>query len=84
MSEGWKRAFLSACRKANLENLRFHDIRHPFVTRKVKEGHDYKRIMAITGHKIFATFQRYNNPSEEDVREVVAVSPPGMLHKASR
>lgn len=83
MSEGWKRAFLSACRKAGLEDFRFHDLRHTFVTRKVKEGHDYKRIMAITGHKTFATFQRYNNPSEEDVREVVAVPLQRMVQKGS-
>src|SRR5712691_2509676 len=72
MSEGWKRAFQTACRKAEIEGLHFHDIRHTFVTRKVREGWDYKRIMAITGHKTFAVFQRYNNPSEEDVKEVVA------------
>src|SRR5262249_33449708 len=46
MSEGWKRAFRTACQNAKIENLRFHDIRHTFVTRKVREGWDYKRIMA--------------------------------------
>jgi hypothetical protein len=30
--------------------------------------------MAITGHKTFAVFQRYNNPSEEDLKAVVANS----------
>jgi len=52
--------------------LRFHDLRHTFVTRKVKEGWDYKRIMAITGHSTFAVFQDYNNPSDEDIKEVVS------------
>ena len=84
MSGGWKRAFLSAGKRAGIENLRFHDIRHTFVTRKVEEGHDYKRIMAITGHKTFAAFQRYNTPSEEDVSEVVATPPPVMVQKGSR
>jgi integrase len=83
MSEGWKRAFQTACRKAEIEGLHFHDIRHTFVTRKVREGWDYKRIMAITGHKTFAVFQRYNNPSEEDVKEVVAAPPPVMVQKGS-
>jgi hypothetical protein len=31
--------------------------------------------MAITGHKTFTVFQRYNNPSEEDLREVVNGAP---------
>ena len=56
-------------------DLRFHDLRHTFVTRKVREGWDYKRIMAITGHKTFAVFQRYNNPSEEDIKAVVLENP---------
>src|SRR5262245_14912911 len=64
--------FHAACRRAGLQDLHFHDLRHTFVTRKVREGWDYKRIMAITGHKTFATFQRYNNPSEEDLKAVVA------------
>jgi integrase len=74
--QGWKRAFNTARRKAGLEDLRFHDLRHTFVTCKVREGWDYKRIMAITGHKTFAVFQRYNNPSEEDIKEVVLAPPP--------
>ena len=41
------------------------------MTRKVREGWDYKRIMAITGHKTFSVFQRYNNMSADDLREVV-------------
>lgn len=80
LSEGWKTAFNAACRRAGIEGFCFHDLRHTFVTRKVREGHDYKSIMAITGHKTFAVFQRYNNPSEEDVKAVVlAISPKKML-----
>ena len=76
MTEGWKTAFHTACRKAGVEGFHFHDLRHTFVTRKVREGWDYKHIMAITGHKTFATFQRYNNPTEEDVKAVVLANPP--------
>ena len=70
MTEGWKRAFHTACRKAGLEDFNFHDLRHTFVTRKVREGHDYKRIMAITGHRPLLSFsatttrlKRMSNPS---------------------
>jgi len=76
MTEGWKTAFKTACRKAKLEGLHCHDLRHTFVTCKVREGGDYKRIMAITGHRTFAVFQRYNNPSEEDSKAVVLADPP--------
>jgi len=54
MSEGWKRAFHMACKKAGLGDFRFRDLWHTFVTRKVREGWDYKRVMAIIGHKTFA------------------------------
>lgn len=73
--QGWKRSFATACRKAGLEGFRFHDLRHTFITRKVREGWDYKRMMAITGHKTFAVFQRYNNPSEDDIKAVVLPNP---------
>jgi len=63
------------CRKTHLTDLHFHDLRHTFVTRKVREGWDYKRIMAITGHTTFATFQRYNNPTEDDLKAVVLADP---------
>jgi integrase len=76
MTEGWKTAFHTACQRAGVEGLHFHDFRHTFVTRKVREGWDYKRIMAITGHKTFAVFQRYNNPTEEDIKAVVLANPP--------
>jgi integrase len=79
MTEGWKTAFNAACRRAGVEGVRFHDFRHTFVTRKVREGWDYKRSMAITGHKTFAVFQRYNNPTEEDVKAVVLANPPKKL-----
>jgi hypothetical protein len=46
------------------------------MTRKVREGWDYKHIMAITGNKTLATFQRYNNPTEEDVKAVVLANSP--------
>ncbi len=70
-TEGRKTAFKTACRNAGLPDLHFHGLRHTFVTRKVREGWDYKRIMAITGHKTFAVFRRYNNPTEEDIKTEV-------------
>ncbi len=76
MKEGWKTAYKAACRRAGIVDLHFHDLRHTFITRKVRAGWDYKRIMAITGHSTFAVFQRYNNPSEEDIRAVVLSESP--------
>jgi integrase len=76
MKEGWKTAYKGACRRSGIVDLHFHDLRHTFITRKVRAGWDYKRIMAITGHSTFAVFQRYNNPSEDDIRAVVLSAAP--------
>src|SRR5262249_32760002 len=76
MSEGWKRAFQMACQKAGMKDFRFHDLRHTFVTRQVREGWDYRRILAITSRKILAVFQQYNSLSEEDLKAVALASPP--------
>jgi hypothetical protein len=37
--------------------------------------------MAITGHKTFADFQRYDNPSEHDIKEVVLAPSPSFIYK---
>jgi integrase len=81
MTEGWKTAFKTACRRAGLKGLWFHDLRHTFVTRKVREGWDFRHLMAITGHKIFAVFQRCNNQSEDDIKEVVLASSLSFVYK---
>ena len=81
MTEGWKTAFHATCRRAELTGVWFHDLRHTFVMRKVREVWDYKRSMAITGHKTFAVFQRYTNPSEDDIKEVVLAPSPSFIYK---
>lgn len=48
-----------------------HDFRRSFVTRKILEGWDYRRIMRITGHRDLKIFTRYNQPTFEDLRGVV-------------
>jgi hypothetical protein len=57
-------------------DLRFDDFRHTFVTRKVRKGWDYKRVMAVTGHKTSAVFRCDNTPGQEDIKEVELASPP--------
>jgi len=37
--------------------------------------------MAITGHRTFIVFQRYNNPPADDIKEVVLASSPSFVYK---
>lgn len=66
---------LCACRKADVANATFHDLRHTFVTNVRRAGINYFRIMAITGHKTMSVFKRYNTRystiDETDLRQAM-------------
>ncbi|MDD2903415.1 MAG: site-specific integrase [Syntrophales bacterium] len=63
-----KKAFTNACRKAEINDFRFHDRRHTFITNMRKAGVDHSVIMKLTGHKTAAIFLRYNSVELEDAR----------------
>ena len=66
---GIRTAFLKACRRAGIENFRFHDLRHTFNTNMRKAGVDQSVIMKLTGHKTAAMFHRYNTVDTADAKE---------------
>jgi integrase len=66
---GIRTAFLKACKKAGLEDFRFHDLRHTFNTNMRKAGLDHSVIMKLTGHKTASMFYRYNMVDSENARE---------------
>ena len=51
--------------------VRFHDLRHTFTTRLLEAGVGIRSIMAITGHKSLAMFQRYSHPSDSHLKAAV-------------
>ncbi len=66
-----QRAFSRARKEAGLEDILFHDLRHTFITDRRREGHDYFRIMAATGHKTMSVFKRYNTISKDELKALV-------------
>ncbi len=66
-----RKAFASACKKARIKDFLFHDFRHTWITNKRREGHDYFKIMAASGHRTMEVFKRYNTISEADLRTLV-------------
>jgi integrase len=66
-----RRAFMKACKEAGIDNFNFHDLRHTTINNWRLEGHDYFRIMAVSGHKTMAVFKRYNKVSKEELRAMV-------------
>jgi integrase len=61
------------CKRAKIEDFIFHDFRHTCINNWRKQGHDYFKIMAASGHKTISVFKRYNLVDEEELRTLVDV-----------
>ena len=60
-------AFKIACKKAGIQNLRFHDLRHCAATNLRRAGVDTTTAMQIIGHKSPHMWKRYNTVAESDL-----------------
>ena len=70
-----KTAFDRARRKAGLEDVRFHDLRHTFASRLVQQGLPLYEVMHMTGHKSLVMVQRYAHLAPEfQERALVALN----------
>jgi len=68
--EGVKRSFASACNKAGIEGLRFHDLRHTAATRMIENGANIVAVKEILGHSSLEMTMRYAQP-DNALREAV-------------
>ncbi len=57
-------SFARIAKRAKVQGVRFHDLRHAFCTRMVEAGTDLITLKAITGHKTLAMLARYSHPSD--------------------
>ncbi|WP_027174721.1 integrase [Desulfovibrio aminophilus] len=60
-------AFERVCAKAELEDLRFHDLRHEAVSRLFEKGLNTMEVAAISGHKTLAMLKKYTHLRAEDL-----------------
>ena len=56
-----------ACKRAGIEDLRFHDLRHEATSRFFEKGLNVMEVAAITGHKDLRMLQRYTHLRAEDL-----------------
>lgn len=63
--------FKKACRKAGIEDLHFHDLRHTFATRLIQAGVDLYTAQRLLGHKTSSMTARYAHHSTESLRSSV-------------
>jgi integrase len=68
-----KRSFASACRRAGLEDLRFHDLRHTFASHLVMAGVSLKAVQDLLGHADLKMTMRYAHLSQAHLKDAVAV-----------
>ena len=60
-------AFLDVCKKANIEDLRFHDLRHEATSRFFEQGLNVMEVSSITGHQTLQMLRRYTHLRAEDL-----------------
>jgi excisionase family DNA binding protein len=70
---GVRRAFEKACRRAGLDGLRVHDLRHTFATRLLRRGADIVTVQRLLGHSSVVVTQRYAHTDEATKRSAVAL-----------
>jgi len=66
-AEAIKRAFMRACARAELEDFRFHDLRHEATSRLFEKGLNPMEVASITGHKTLQMLKRYTHLRAEDL-----------------
>jgi integrase len=60
-------AFERICKRAGIDNLRFHDLRHEATSRFFELGLNIMEVSSITGHKDLAMLKRYTHLKAEDL-----------------
>jgi len=76
-----KTAFMKGCNQAGIEDFRFHDLRHCFVTSMRRSGVPDRVIMAITGHQTMECFKRYDTITVDDLKRAVGLNVPENLEQ---
>lgn len=67
-------AFYGACKRAGIEGLRFHDLRHTSATRMIEAGASIVAVSKILGHSDIKITMRYAHPENSLVEAVGLLS----------
>lgn len=60
-------AFIRACKRAAINDLHFHDLRHEAITRFFEKGLNVMEVSAVSGHKTLQMLKRYTHLRAEDL-----------------
>lgn len=62
-----KMRFRRACKRASIEGLTFHDLRHEATSRLFERGLNVMEVASITGHKTLQMLKRYTHLQTNDL-----------------
>jgi len=81
----WRISFNNALEKADIQNFRFHDLRHCFASYLAMQGHDTIQIADLLGQKSLSMAQRYShlNPKARMRNARSAIAGMGLIDKTS-
>jgi integrase len=65
---GWRRDWAVALKAAEIDEFRFHDLRHTSATRMLKETGSIELVQKLLGHEDIQTTMRYAHSDIDDVR----------------
>lgn len=60
-------AWQRACKRADIKDLRFHDLRHTGITHLFQQGYSIEQVALVSGHKNWAMLKRYTHVTAKDV-----------------
>jgi integrase len=63
--------FEDAVKRAGIQNLPWHDLRHAFASRLVMAGVPLRTLQVLMGHKSIETTLRYAHLAEPHLRDAV-------------
>lgn len=67
LAKCWRRALV----KAEIEDFKFHDLRHEATSRFVEAGLSDQQVASITGHKSMQMLRRYTHLRNEDLVSLI-------------
>ena len=59
--------FARMCKKLDIKDLRFHDLRHEAISRLFEDGFKIEEVRLVSGHRTFSELSRYVNLRPADL-----------------